>query len=171
MSHAIVPPAQEQHFAADGILALEPGGRSMDNRPKLVKHKPIPASVRQRWCRHRDYGCGVSSHRSRLTPPPFISSAYSPVAAVDAGACGAPSAAAVCHAGLGSGFIEVVRRQARKIGLRFVPVVAWCQRVSTPIVVGIVTPANPASPRRWRRDSPPDQLSASSRSAADLPAR
>src|SRR5262249_40520541 len=28
----------------------------------------------------------------------------------------------------------------QKIGLRFVPVVAWCRRVSTPIVVGIVTP-------------------------------
>ncbi|MGE5191939.1 MAG: M56 family metallopeptidase [Deltaproteobacteria bacterium] len=37
--------------------------------------------------------------------------------------------------------LEAVRRQAQQIGLRFVPVVAWCRRVSTPIVVGIVTPA------------------------------
>src|SRR5262249_17343518 len=37
--------------------------------------------------------------------------------------------------------LEAVRRQARQIGLRFVPVVAWCRRVSTPVVVGIVTPA------------------------------
>lgn len=37
--------------------------------------------------------------------------------------------------------LEIARRQAREIGLRFTPTIAWCGRVSTPIVVGILKPA------------------------------
>ena len=35
---------------------------------------------------------------------------------------------------------ELVRRQAQRIGLKAVPVVAWCGRISVPVVVGIVRP-------------------------------
>src|SRR5262249_39356231 len=55
--------------------------------------------------------------------------------------------------------LEVVRRQAQTIGLRLVPIVAWCQRVSTPIVVGIVTPMI-LLPASRAGGLPADQLSA-----------
>jgi beta-lactamase regulating signal transducer with metallopeptidase domain len=35
---------------------------------------------------------------------------------------------------------ELVRRQARQIGLKSAPLVAWCSRISVPVVVGIVRP-------------------------------
>jgi beta-lactamase regulating signal transducer with metallopeptidase domain len=35
---------------------------------------------------------------------------------------------------------ELVRRQARQIGLKAAPLVAWCSRISVPVVVGIVRP-------------------------------
>ena len=37
-------------------------------------------------------------------------------------------------------FAELVRRQAQRIGLKAVPLVAWCGRISVPVVVGIVRP-------------------------------
>jgi beta-lactamase regulating signal transducer with metallopeptidase domain len=36
--------------------------------------------------------------------------------------------------------LETVKRQARLLGLRFVPVVAYCERVAVPAVVGVVRP-------------------------------
>jgi beta-lactamase regulating signal transducer with metallopeptidase domain len=35
---------------------------------------------------------------------------------------------------------EMVRRQAQRIGLKTAPIVAWCGRISVPVVVGIVRP-------------------------------
>ncbi len=35
---------------------------------------------------------------------------------------------------------ELVRRQAQQIGLKTAPLVAWCSRISVPVVVGIVRP-------------------------------
>ncbi len=35
---------------------------------------------------------------------------------------------------------DLVRRQAKRIGLRTAPLVAWCTRISVPVVVGIVRP-------------------------------
>ena len=35
---------------------------------------------------------------------------------------------------------ELVRRQAQQIGLKTAPLVAWCGRISVPVVVGIVRP-------------------------------
>jgi WD40 repeat protein/beta-lactamase regulating signal transducer with metallopeptidase domain len=35
---------------------------------------------------------------------------------------------------------ELVRRQAQQIGLKAVPLVAWCSRISVPVVVGILRP-------------------------------
>lgn len=36
--------------------------------------------------------------------------------------------------------IEAVRQQARRLGIRVAPTVAWCERISVPVVVGIVAP-------------------------------
>lgn len=36
--------------------------------------------------------------------------------------------------------IETVREQARRLGIRVAPTVAWCERISVPVVVGIVAP-------------------------------
>lgn len=36
--------------------------------------------------------------------------------------------------------LQMVRDQARRLGLKAVPAVAWCEQISIPVVVGIVTP-------------------------------
>ena len=38
------------------------------------------------------------------------------------------------------GLLQIVRQQARLLGLRFVPVVAYCERVAVPVVVGVLRP-------------------------------
>ncbi|MGQ0636872.1 MAG: M56 family metallopeptidase [Planctomycetaceae bacterium] len=36
--------------------------------------------------------------------------------------------------------LALIHRQARRMGLKAAPLVAWCRRVSTPVVVGVITP-------------------------------
>ena len=55
--------------------------------------------------------------------------------------------------------LELVQRQASRMGLRVVPIVAWCQRVSVPVVIGVFRPVA-LLPATLATGLTPDQIEA-----------